>query len=61
MPPTSEVRYATTDGPHIAYQVLGDGPVDLLEINYGNTLSIASIEDQPNWSRFEAAWPPSPA
>lgn len=53
MAPTSELRYANADGTHIAYQVLGDGPVDLLEINYGNTLSIASIEDQPQWSRFE--------
>jgi class 3 adenylate cyclase len=52
--PTSELRYAKTGGPHIAYQVEGDGPVDLLEVNFGMTLSIASIEDQPHWSRFEA-------
>jgi class 3 adenylate cyclase len=51
---TSELRYAKTDGPHIAYQVVGDGPVDLLEINFGTTFSIASIDDQPQWSRFEA-------
>jgi hypothetical protein len=29
--PTPETRYAkTSDGVHIAYQVVGDGPVDMV-------------------------------
>jgi pimeloyl-ACP methyl ester carboxylesterase len=37
-----EVRYArTTDGAHIAFQVLGDGPVDLLlELGAGSSIDL---------------------
>ncbi len=50
----AETWYATTpDGTHIGYQVVGDGPFDLLELPYGTTFSIDAIEDEPHWSRFE--------
>ena len=49
-----ETRYATSlDGTHIGYQVIGDGPLDLLEFPYGTTFSIDASEDEPHWSRFE--------
>ena len=51
---SGDTRYATSlDGTHIGYQVVGDGPLDLLEFPYGTTFSIDASEDEPHWSRFE--------
>ncbi len=47
-----ETRYAkTADGVHIAYQVVGDGPVDLVFV-MGWTSNIEAMWDEPNFARF---------
>lgn len=48
----SRTRYATTSGVDIAYQVLGDGPVDLLLLG-GYFISIECMDDEPSWARFQ--------
>lgn len=50
----AETRYArTADGAHIAYQVTGDGPVDLIELSTGAvSLSIDATDEQPEWARY---------
>ena len=47
-----EARYVRNGDCQIAYQVLGEGPVDLLEINTG-LISIDFIEEEPHWARYE--------
>jgi len=49
-----DTRYARTiDGAHIAYQVTGDGPLDVIELSSGGlSLSIDATRDQPDWARF---------
>jgi class 3 adenylate cyclase/pimeloyl-ACP methyl ester carboxylesterase len=50
----SETQYALTeDGAHIAYQVLGDGPRDLLCVGYGNFIPIDMRDDEPHFGAFE--------
>jgi class 3 adenylate cyclase len=47
-----EVRYARTpDGVHIAYQILGNGPVDVLMTSYFN-ISIDAFEREPRFAHF---------
>jgi class 3 adenylate cyclase len=46
-----ETRYARSGDAHIAYQVLGEGPLDLLYLSSG-TISIDSIDDEPGFARF---------
>jgi class 3 adenylate cyclase len=48
------IRYAPIEGGHVAYQVTGAGPVDLLVPSYGNA-SIASFEDEPRLAHFMGA------
>jgi len=49
-----ETRYArTADGGHVAYQVLGDGPVDLVCVGYGNVISIDMRDEEPHFAHFE--------
>ncbi len=49
---TPETRYAkTADGVHVAYQVFGDGPVDLLFV-LGWVTHIERMWDQPRVARF---------
>jgi pimeloyl-ACP methyl ester carboxylesterase len=46
-------RYATTsDGLHIAYQVEGSGPLDLLETGDGTVFSIEGTGEQPRWQHW---------
>ena len=45
------VRYASCGDGHVAYQVAGSGPVDLLVSSYGNA-SIESFEDEPRLAAF---------
>src|SRR5947209_4419810 len=47
-------RYARTgDAAHVAYQVMGDGPLDIIELSSGAfSLSIDSTCDQPEWERY---------
>jgi class 3 adenylate cyclase/pimeloyl-ACP methyl ester carboxylesterase len=47
-----ETRYAKSGELHVAYQVLGDGPIDLLALTNGTTISI-DREDEPHWRRFD--------
>jgi pimeloyl-ACP methyl ester carboxylesterase len=47
-----EVKYAkTADGGHIAYQVVGDGPVDLVFV-MGWTSNIEAMWEEPDLARF---------
>jgi len=43
----------TADGGHVAYQVLGDGPLDLVCVGYGNLISIDMRDEEPHFGRFE--------
>jgi class 3 adenylate cyclase len=47
-----EIRYAKSGDLHVAYQVLGDGPIDLLAFNNGSTIWI-DRDDEPHWSLFD--------
>ena len=49
---TPQTRYArTADGVHIAYQVHGDGPIDLV-IALGWTTNIEALWEEPSMARF---------
>jgi class 3 adenylate cyclase len=39
---------------YVAYQVVGDGPIDVLGLTMGTTISV-DHDDEPHWSRFDAA------
>jgi class 3 adenylate cyclase len=47
-----EIQYAKKGDRHVAYQVLGDGPIDLLAFNTGCNIWI-DRDDEPHWSRFD--------
>ncbi len=47
-----EVRYAKRGDSHVGYQVLGDGPLDLLACNSGCNVWI-DRDDEPHWQRFD--------
>jgi len=48
----TETRYAkTADGAHIAYQVAGEGPVDLVFV-MGWTSNIEAMWEEPGLARF---------
>ena len=49
MPP--EVRYAQSGDYNIAYQVIGDGPRDLI-LNHGWVSNIDAFWEQPLWVRY---------
>jgi pimeloyl-ACP methyl ester carboxylesterase len=49
---TPQTRYArTADGVHIAYQVHGDGPIDLL-MALGWTANLEALWEEPSMARF---------
>jgi class 3 adenylate cyclase len=49
-----ESHYArTADGVHIAYQTMGDGPLDLVLVGYGNMISVDIRDEEPHIRRFE--------
>ncbi len=51
-----DVRYAkTTDGAHLAYVILGEGPVDLVEVGNGSNMSIEAAHDEPRWQTYVEA------
>ncbi|HUI02965.1 MAG TPA: adenylate/guanylate cyclase domain-containing protein [Acidimicrobiales bacterium] len=51
-----EVRYAKApDGAHLAFVVLGSGPVDLIEVGNGTNMSIEAAWDEPRWEGFLTA------
>jgi class 3 adenylate cyclase len=45
-------RYANCDGLDVAYQVLGEGPVDLL-LYTGGTVPIDCMDEEPSLARFQ--------
>ena len=53
--PGDAIQYVKAhDGLHIAYQVRGDGPIDVLEIGgFGALFPLDAADDQPRWHRFE--------
>jgi class 3 adenylate cyclase len=51
MEPNSRARYATSGDVEIAYQVLGEGPTDLL-LYAGGTIPIDCVDDEPSMARF---------
>ena len=49
-----ETRYARSeDGTHVAYQIIGDGPLDLVTVGYGNNISIDMRDEESHVRRFE--------
>ena len=49
-----ETRYARSeDGSHVAFQVIGNGPLDLVTVGYGNVVSIDIRDEEPHVRRFE--------
>lgn len=52
MPDAPETRYAKSGDCHIGYQVFGEGPIDLLELNTG-TISIDFYDEEPHYERYE--------
>ncbi len=51
-----EVRYARTyDGAHLAFTVLGEGPIDLVEVGNGTNMSIEAANDEPRWQTYVEA------
>jgi pimeloyl-ACP methyl ester carboxylesterase/class 3 adenylate cyclase len=48
-----ETQYARSGDAYLAYQVLGDGPIDLLSAGTATMVSIDSIADEPHWDRFD--------
>jgi pimeloyl-ACP methyl ester carboxylesterase/class 3 adenylate cyclase len=50
--PTPETRYAkTADGVHVAYQVVGEGPVDMVFV-MGWVTNVEAMWDDPDFARF---------
>jgi class 3 adenylate cyclase len=52
MAESPEIHYAKIGDRHVAYQVLGEGPIDLLALNTGCNIWI-DRDDEPHWSRFD--------
>lgn len=48
-----DVGYAKTpDGAHLAFAVLGDGPIDLVEVGNGTNMSVEAAQDEPRWQGY---------
>jgi len=48
-----ETRYASSGGINIAYQVIGDGPIDLVLVP-GWVSNIEAFWEEPSYARFFA-------
>jgi class 3 adenylate cyclase len=48
----AKTQYASTSGVEIAYQVVGDGPIDLL-LYTGAAVPIDCVDDEPSMARFQ--------
>jgi pimeloyl-ACP methyl ester carboxylesterase len=48
----SDVRYAKRNDLHVAYEVHGGGPPDLLAFGQGNNVWI-DRDGEPHWARFD--------
>jgi len=49
------IRYAPSDDGFLAYQVIGDAPIDLLRIDEFTMTSVDSISDEPHREHFDQA------
>jgi class 3 adenylate cyclase len=47
----TEIHYARSGDVHVAYQVTGDGPVDVIMSSYAN-ISVDAFEREPHFARF---------
>jgi len=47
-----DIHYAKRDDAHVGFQVLGNGPIDLLGLNTGCNVWV-DRDDEPHWSRFD--------
>ncbi|HXB36682.1 MAG TPA: adenylate/guanylate cyclase domain-containing protein [Acidimicrobiales bacterium] len=48
-----DVLYAkTADGAHLAFTVVGDGPIDVVEVGNGSNMSIEAASDQLRWQGY---------
>ena len=47
----TETKYAKSEGVHVAYQVTGDGPLDLLLVPDG-IIPIEAMTEEPSFARF---------
>jgi class 3 adenylate cyclase len=48
-----DVRYAKTqDGAHLAFTVIGEGPIDLVEVGNGSNMSVEAAQDEPRWQAY---------
>src|SRR5260370_21743921 len=52
MAEAGEIHYAKSGDRHVGYQVLGDGPIDLLALNTGCNIWV-DRDNEPHWSRFD--------
>ena len=50
--PSTRTRYATCSDVEVAYQVLGDGPIDIL-LYTGGTTPIDCVDEEPAMARFQ--------
>jgi hypothetical protein len=53
--PTVQTRYAKSGDVHIAYQVVGDGPVDLVLVP-GWVSNVELWWEDPGWSASRSVW-----
>jgi hypothetical protein len=54
------IRYAAIpDRGHVAYQIMGDGPLDLVCLGYGNLISFVDRDDEPHSEHSKSGWRPS--
>jgi class 3 adenylate cyclase len=49
------IRYAPTTSGYLAYQTVGEGPIDLLRVDEMTMVSIDALDDEPHSRRFDAA------
>ena len=47
-----QTHYARSGEIHIAYQVAGEGPPDVLELTDGTYISIDESSEEPHWERY---------
>ena len=52
MPGATKTRYASASGVEIAYQMVGNGPIDLL-LYTGAAVPIDCVDDEPSMARFQ--------
>ncbi len=49
---SAETRYAQNGDVHLAFQVEGKGPLEVLELSNGTNISIDETSEEPHWERY---------